>query len=124
MPSKELIEKVARVICFETGSMGDPMPIEMQRVDRDWQEHVTAAKAAIFAILAALQEPTEGMTGNVRHIMMWLGEARPTEKSLMEMCERRGVEPPNGCGVFDHVPSKAAQAYWIWQEMLAAWGAE
>ncbi|NKC48989.1 hypothetical protein HED54_14800 [Ochrobactrum anthropi ATCC 49188] len=30
MPSKEheaLVEKVARVICFETGSMGDPMPI-------------------------------------------------------------------------------------------------
>jgi hypothetical protein len=61
MPSKELIEKVARVICFETGSMGDPMPIEMQRVDRDWQEHITAAKAAIFAILAALQEPTEAV---------------------------------------------------------------
>lgn len=53
----ELVEKVARVICFETGSMGDPMPIEMQRVDRDWKEHITAAKAAIFAIHAALQEP-------------------------------------------------------------------
>ncbi|ABS12935.1 hypothetical protein I6H96_11555 [Brucella anthropi] len=67
MPSKEheaLVEKVARVICFETGSMGDPMPIELQRVDRDWQEHVTAAKAAIFAIREALQEPTEVMTAN------------------------------------------------------------
>lgn len=80
----------------------------------------TTASEILSTILTALQEPTEGMTGSVRHIMMWLGEARPTEKSLMEMCERRGVEPPNGCGVFDHVPSKAAQAYWIWQEMLAA----
>jgi len=61
MASKELIEKVARVICFETGSMGDPMPVEMQRVDRDWQEHITAAKAAIFAVHAALQEPTDIM---------------------------------------------------------------
>ena len=64
MASKELIEKVARVICFETGSMGDPMPVEMQRVDRDWQEHTTAAKAAIFAVHAALQEPTEVMSAN------------------------------------------------------------
>lgn len=61
MASKELIEKVARVICFETGSMGDPMPIEMQRVNRDWQEHTMAAKAAIFAVRAALQEPNEAM---------------------------------------------------------------
>lgn len=65
MASKELIEKVARVICFETGKMGDPMPIEMQRVDRDWQEHTTAAKAAIFAVHAALQEPTEKMVNAV-----------------------------------------------------------
>lgn len=64
MPSKgheALVEKVARVICFETGSMGDPMPIEMQRVDRDWQEHTQTAKAAIFAIREALQEPNEAM---------------------------------------------------------------
>ncbi|NYD84409.1 hypothetical protein [Brucella intermedia] len=63
MPSKELIEKVARVICFETGSMGDPMPVELQRVDRDWQEHTQTAKAAIFAIRAALQEPDQSMLG-------------------------------------------------------------
>ena len=64
MPSKEheaLVEKVARVICFETGSMGDPMPVELQRVDRDWQEHTQTAKAAIFAIRAALKEPTYEM---------------------------------------------------------------
>lgn len=58
---EKLVEQVARVICFETGSMGDPMPIEMQRVDRDWKEHITAAKAAIFAVHATLQEPSEEM---------------------------------------------------------------
>lgn len=67
MTHKELIEKVAREICLVTGRMGDPMPIELQRVDRDWQEHVTAAKAAIFAVHAALQEPTEAMVCAVDH---------------------------------------------------------
>ena len=61
MPSKELIEKVARELCLVTGRMGDPLPIELQRVDRDWGGHIPAAKAAISTILAALQEPTEGM---------------------------------------------------------------
>lgn len=61
MTDDELIEKVAREICLVTGRMGDPLPIELQRVDRDWGSHIPAAKVAISTILAALQEPTEGM---------------------------------------------------------------
>lgn len=61
MTHDELIEKVAREICLVTGRMGDPLPIELQRVDRDWGGHIPAAKAAISTILAALQEPTDIM---------------------------------------------------------------
>lgn len=61
MTHNELIEKVAREICLVNGRMGDPLPIELQRVDRDWGRHIPAAKAAISTILAALQEPTEAM---------------------------------------------------------------
>ncbi|RRY03849.1 hypothetical protein [Brucella anthropi] len=61
MTHDELIEQVAREICLVTGRMGDPLPIELQRVDRDWGSHIPAAKAAISAIYAALQEPTDIM---------------------------------------------------------------
>lgn len=73
MPSKELIEKVARVICFETGSMGDPMPVELQRVDRDWQEHTQTAKAAIFAIRADLEKQTDAIVTAYEDFMNKVG---------------------------------------------------
>ncbi len=65
MPSKELIEKVARAMCeqdganwnakdcFQTTSGDEP---EQQR-----EYWLDKAQAAISTILAALQEPTEGM---------------------------------------------------------------
>jgi hypothetical protein len=53
----EMIERVARAICMETGRMGDALPIEMQRVDRDWRDHIKSAQAAI----EAMREPTENM---------------------------------------------------------------
>nr|WP_278388446.1 hypothetical protein [Brucella intermedia] len=120
MPSKErqeLIETIAQKM-QEKWSGGH---INWDRLHGQLKkDYLDIAEVAADTIRAALKEPTEGMTSSVRHIMMWLGETRPTEKSLMDMCERRGVEPPDGCGAFDHVPSKAAQSYWIWQEMLAA----
>lgn len=126
MTHDELIEKVAKELersdTREYGWTPEQFDVWWHHdpLNRNHHRQKLRAKAAISTILSALLEPTEGMTGSVRHILMWLGETRPTEKSLMEMCERRGVEPPDGCGAFDHVPSKAAQAYWIWQQMLAA----
>lgn len=51
MPSKELIEKVARAICDDIGADYDEHPSY-------WNNFAEIAAATIFA---ALQEPTEGM---------------------------------------------------------------
>ncbi|MCH4543154.1 hypothetical protein [Ochrobactrum sp. A-1] len=70
MPSKELIEKVARAINgpFHPVTEGSPYTLDQLR-DIRWQQIndverklcLSGAKAAISTILAALQEPTEEM---------------------------------------------------------------
>ena len=60
MPSKELIERVARAMLdAERESMGLPHRVFHTPADRETAEPM--AQAAISTILAALQEPTEAM---------------------------------------------------------------
>lgn len=68
MPSKELIEKVAREIAKSRGRdpeecvFGSGSTIHgFTCHQKAWEREVVAAQAAISTIRAALQEPTEGM---------------------------------------------------------------
>lgn len=68
MASKELIEKVAREIAKSRGRdpeecvFGSGSTIQgFTCHQKAWEREIVAAKAAISAILAALQEPTEAM---------------------------------------------------------------
>lgn len=67
MPSKELIEKVAREIAKSRGRdpeecvFGSGSTIHgFTCHQKAWEREIIAAKSAISTILAALQEPTEG----------------------------------------------------------------
>ncbi len=70
MPSKELIEKVAKAINgpFHPVPEGSPYTLDQLR-DNQWMQVnaverklcLAGAEAAMSTILAALQEPTEGM---------------------------------------------------------------
>lgn len=68
MPSKELIEKVAREIAKSRGRdpeecvFGSGSTIHgFTCHQKAWEREVVAAKVAISTILADLQEPTEGV---------------------------------------------------------------
>ena len=80
MPSKELIEKVAREICDDIGADYDEHPSY-------WNNF---AEISASTILAALQEPTEGMID-----------------AYFDRCRNLGI--------FTHINANAA-----WRAMLAA----
>lgn len=118
MTREELIEKVASSIYKVRNGAG------CQHWGRLPNSHklpyIQDANAAINTIFDALKEPTGKMTDASRHLMLWLGDNRPTEKALAFWCERRGLPIPEGCCDVDHVPPKAQQAAWVFQAMIAA----
>ncbi|WP_368649661.1 hypothetical protein [Brucella intermedia] len=63
MPSKELIEKVARAIIENPPKINRLKDMEALSFSKV-VDHTPTAEAAISTILAALQEPTEVMTAN------------------------------------------------------------
>lgn len=121
MTREELIEKVARSM--------DPLNSQLfdifikKGVDREEALRllpIDKAEAAIDTVYNVLASPTEEMTFAARHLMLWLGSNRPTEKVLIFWCERRGLPVPYGCENVDHVPPKALQSAWIFDAMLSA----
>ncbi|MDL2203563.1 hypothetical protein QQF51_12930 [Brucella intermedia] len=94
MPSKELIEKVARDICDDIGAEYDEHPSY-------WNNF---AEIAAGTILAALQEPTEGMVK--------LGEDAFDAQLLLRVTENKKGYPSEAT---HELPSRVA-----WRAMLAA----
>ncbi|KAB2675878.1 hypothetical protein F9K85_13280 [Brucella tritici] len=81
MASKELIEKVAREIAKSRGRdpeecvFGSGSTIHgFTCHQKAWEREIIAAKSAISTILAALQEPTEGMRQAYRDANCWPNE--------------------------------------------------
>lgn len=129
MTREELIEKVAKSICTDWGYLWEGDKDDMQVIadnEEPYDERPSkrlfklAAEGVVNTIFDALKEPTGKMTDASRHLMLWLGDNRPTEKALAFWCERRGLPIPEGCCDVDHVPPKAQQAAWVFQAMIAA----
>jgi len=87
----DIVETVARAICLETGRAGDPLPVEMQRVNREWRDHVPAARAAIDAYEAAKIESLKE-----RERLMLRNAGMPTsalEQAYINSVLRNGFKP-------------------------------
>lgn len=76
-----MVEKVARAICFEAGHMGDTKAVEAQRVDRDWQDYIPEARAAIKVTHNAAHPTADaGLVTQVKRVVSHIERYEGTDR--------------------------------------------
>ena len=76
--------------------MGDALPIEMQRVDRDWRDHVASARATIEAMResTALMVTAGLVQSNVDDINLTENEVEGIFRAMLDAALQEGKEAP------------------------------
>lgn len=68
------------------------------------------------------REPTAAMIRSARHLAIWWGSAKHTERDLLRLCRAVGITPPPDCDDHDAVPPVGVALGWIWRAMHDAAG--